>query len=272
VSGRYFGVDGCAGGWALVELVDGRPVTHLFVAEFAGVLERTRDARLVLVDIPIGLPDAARGERRCDVLARKVLGDRGSCVFPAPVREVLDLPERCTQEEASARQRQVTGRGLTMQAYCLLPKIREVDGLMRQNPRLQETVRESHPELCFAALNGGNPVQHGKLSREGRSERLAVLRRYVPDVDAFIAGVPRSRRRGSPAADDVLDALSLAVNAWLGSVRGFRVLPDEGEELDRYGLRMEMVTARPDSAIPGGEAAAPGWPPRVGSSPAGHRE
>lgn len=58
MSGRYFGVDGCAGGWALVELVEGRPVTHLFVAGFAGVLERTRDARLVLVDIPIGLADA----------------------------------------------------------------------------------------------------------------------------------------------------------------------------------------------------------------------
>lgn len=82
-----------------------------------------------------------------------------------------------------------------------------------------------------------------------------MLRRYVPDVDAFIAGVPRSKRRGSPAADDVLDALALAVNAWLGSEHGFRVLPDEGEELDRYGLRMEMVTARLDSAIPGGVAA-----------------
>ncbi|MDI6825491.1 MAG: DUF429 domain-containing protein [Bacillota bacterium] len=175
MSGRYFGVDGCAGGWALVELVGGRPVMHLFVAEFAGVLERTKDARLVLVDIPIGLADAARGERRCDVLARKVLGDRGSCVFPAPIREVVDLPERCTQAEASARQRQLTGRGLTMQAYCLLPKIREVDSLMRQNPRLQETVRESHPELCFAALNGGNPVQHGKLSQEGRPERLRSI-------------------------------------------------------------------------------------------------
>ncbi|MDI6893760.1 MAG: DUF429 domain-containing protein [Bacillota bacterium] len=93
------------------------------------------------------------------------------------------------------------------------------------------------------------------MGQEGRDERLAMLRRYVPDVDAFIAGVPRSKRRGSPAADDVLDALALAVNAWLGSEHGFRVLPDEGEELDRYGLRMEMVTARLDSAIPGGVAA-----------------
>lgn len=254
--GRHFGVDGCAGGWALVELVGGRPVTHLFVAEFAGVLERTQDVRLVLVDIPIGLADAARAERRCDVLARKALGGRSGCVFPAPVREVLDLSEQCTQAKASAHQRQLTGRGLTMQAYCLLPKIREVDSLMRQNPRLQETVRESHPELCFAALNGGKPVQHGKLSQEGRRERLAVLHRYVPDVDAFIAGVPRSKRRGSPASDDVLDALALAVNAWLGSGHGFQVLPDEGEELDRYGLRMEMVAACLDSAIAVGAAAA----------------
>lgn len=268
MSGRYFGVDGCAGGWALVELVDGRPVMHLFVAEFAGVLERIRDACLVLVDIPIGLADAARGERRCDVLAWKVLGDRGSCVFPAPIREVVDLPERCTQAEASARQRQLTGRGLTMQAYCLLPKIREVDSLIRKNPRLQETVRESHPELCFAALNGGNPVQHGKLSQEGRRERLAALRRYVPAVDAFIAGVPRSKRRGSAAADDVLDALALAVNAWLGSVHGLRVLPDEGEELDRYGLRMEMVTARLDRTVRGGVVATA----RGVVAPVGHRE
>lgn len=75
-------------------------------------------------------------------------------------------------------------------------------------------------------------------------------------------------RRGSAAADDVLDALALAVNAWLGSVHGLRVLPDEGEELDRYGLRMEMVTARLDSAIRGGVVATT----RGVAAPVGHRE
>lgn len=115
-------------------------------------------------------------------------------MFPAPIREVLELPAASSHEEACRRQRELVGRGLTRQAYCLLPKIREVDRLMRAEPGLQERVRESHPELCFAAL-GGRPMRHGKRAPEGYEERLGVLRRHLPEVEGLLAGVPSSRRR-----------------------------------------------------------------------------
>lgn len=82
---------------------------------------------LIGVDIPIGLPD--RGSRTCDVQARNLLGrPRGSSVFPAPIRACLedwDYGRLCSMH------RRQDGRGLTKQAFHLLPKIRQVDDLLR---------------------------------------------------------------------------------------------------------------------------------------------
>lgn len=238
-----FGVDGCPGGWLLVGLGPGGVCGPRFASRFTEVLAYVGGGGLIFVDIPIGLPDARQIERRCDVEARQALGKRGCTIFPAPVREVLDLAESCKHREASDCQRELTGRGLSIQAHCLFPKIREVDGVMRLEPQVQGWVRESHPELCFASLNGGRPVYLPKRSKAGFEQRLGVLRRYLPGVDAVVSGYHRRRGPGGPAADDVLDAAVLAVNAWLGARQGFKTFPTEGVELDRYGLRMEMVTA-----------------------------
>lgn len=105
--------DGCARGWVLAELAGGRPTGYRLCPDFTGVLEYVRGARLVLVDIPIGLPDAARPHRLCDLEARHELGRRGCCVFAAPTREVL---EPSGWEEASALNRTLTGRGLSKQS------------------------------------------------------------------------------------------------------------------------------------------------------------
>ncbi|MBC7347303.1 MAG: DUF429 domain-containing protein, partial [Clostridia bacterium] len=214
-----------------------------FLETFAAALKRARGAALILVDIPIGLPTAPPGKRGCDAAARKALKARGRSVFPAPIREVLALPPSAPHSLVSAYQRWLTGRGLPLQAYHLLPRIREVDACLGANPGLQERVRESHPELCFAALNGGKPMRHPKRTPEGCAERVELLRRYLPRLHAVLTGLPRRRRHGY-AADDVLDALALAVNARLGGEGGLAVLPATGEERDACGLRMEIVTAR----------------------------
>lgn len=240
---RYFGLDGCPGGWVLVGVEADKMLPPVFLEAFAEALKHIRGATLVFVDIPIGLAGAPQGQRACDAAARKALKARGRSVFPAPLRELLALPPATPHRLVSDYQRRLSGRGLPAQAYHLLPKIREVDAALRADPGLQNWVRESHPELCFAALNGGEPMRYPKRTPEGCAERVELLRRYLPRLHAVLTGLPRRRRHGY-AADDVLDALALAVNARLGGEGGLAVLPATGEERDACGLRMEIVTAR----------------------------
>ncbi len=164
----------------------------------------------VALDMPIGLPD--RPGRLCDTLARRLLGPRRASVFSPPVRSVL---------EAGLFQ------GVSLQCYNLFPKLREVDALM--TPALQDSVRETHPELAFARLNGGVPLAFPKRVAEGRAERLQLLRRVLG------RRWEPPRLRGA-ASDDLLDAAVLALVA-----RDFsRRLPAEEPECDARGLRMEI--------------------------------
>lgn len=168
------GVDGCRGGWVVATDDD-----LVVVAGFGDVLAVVDG--IVAVDMPIGLP--ALGERRaCDVAARKALGPRRSSVFPAPSREAL----------AASSFAEVTG--LSIQAWNLVPKVREVDDAWE--PR----VREVSPELAFAVV-AGEPMAHPKRTAAGRAERLEALGLDAP---------PRVR---GAAADDVLDALACLVSA-----------------------------------------------------------
>src|SRR5450759_4209884 len=87
------GVDGCVAGWIVVQrdTESGRS-SWCMAPDFLSVLDVTRGAGVVAVDIPIGLLDAAvPGGRACDLMARALLGPkRASSVFPPPVRAALD--------------------------------------------------------------------------------------------------------------------------------------------------------------------------------------
>src|SRR5271166_1460230 len=147
------------------------------VPDLRGVISGVESGELAAVgiDIPIGLPDS--GSRRCDLEARKMIGSRRSSVFPAPARAVLGA---ASYEEALARSRAVTGRGLSRQTFGILPKIAEVDRLM--TPERQSHLVEVHPEVGFSVLSG-HPMSRHKATPEGHAERLAALRRLFPDVD-----------------------------------------------------------------------------------------
>ena len=67
------GVDGCRAGWLAVRLNRrGAPESRIF-PDLASLWSACHQAALILVDIPIGLPEAAN-DRDCDRAARKVLG------------------------------------------------------------------------------------------------------------------------------------------------------------------------------------------------------
>ena len=149
---RVIGVDGCRGGWICIALrcADDPSPQWWVSAEFEEILARWPTADRVLVDIPVGLLDAGPERRSPDVLARRALGGkRASSVFNAPIRPVLDAPDYAA---ANARSRRLTGRGLSRQSWAIVPKIRQVDRLLRSRPEWIGRVREVHPDLSFQAF------------------------------------------------------------------------------------------------------------------------
>jgi predicted RNase H-like nuclease len=222
------GVDGCRAGW-VVALLGAGSDSRLSIdlrccRSFREVLSLSPTPSIIAVDIPIGLLDKpVRGGRTCDREARKLLGDRRSCVFSPPTRKQL--------KATSLPEAQVYGP-MTKQCLAIIPKIREVDEIM--TPHLQSRVREVHPEVSFTEMAGG-VMQHRKKTAQGRRERLEAIKMRLPDVHDSVndAAVPGA------APDDILDACAAAWTA-------LRILRNEAkriptnEELDSHGLRMEM--------------------------------
>jgi predicted RNase H-like nuclease len=225
------GVDGCRAGWVVaVTAAEGpAPIVSIdVVAHIGEVFDRVRSGELVAVglDMPIGLPDA--GPRACDDLTRRRLGPRRSSVFPTPPRPVLGSADHA---EALRRSRAIDGRGISIQAFNLLPKIAEVDAAI--DPGLADAVVEAHPESAFAELAGA-PLLTTKRTAEGRSRRLALLARPFPRS----ADLLTTRLRGA-AADDVLDAAAAAWSArrW---ATGTAIVLGDGT-LDGRGLPMRVA-------------------------------
>ena len=202
------GVDAAKGGWvmAVTATAPGSPVAFSVWPSFAEVWAEARYQELAAigVDMPIGLP--GKDLRRSDVEARELLGPRRSSLFWTPPLCVLDAADH---SEANHRARVHTGRGLSIQAFHLLPKVREVRaGLTPEDlaPHAKPQAAEVHPETSFAVL-AGRPMESSKRQQPGQAERLAVL---VPEF-SNLAEVPTS----PPGAttDDLLDATAAAWTA-----------------------------------------------------------
>jgi predicted RNase H-like nuclease len=229
----FLGIDGCPAGWYVARSsTDGGEVSGTVYERFSDVLAETHNGSIVTVDIPIGLRSV--GNRRCDDAARRALGTkRGSSVFPAPLRSVLGA---ATHAEASAIRRGVEGKGMSIQSFAITRKVHEVDIALEQVPETSDRVYEVHPELCFASMNEGRPMQFGKKKREGRAERLAILTRVFGNApDRLMSEHTRSR----VGVDDVLDALVAlwsAMRIGRGAAESLPSSPDR----DERGRRMAI--------------------------------
>lgn len=222
------GVDGAKGGWIAVWSSGGGLEFDVY-ASADHVVGMHPGAEVIAVDIPIGLSDS--GPRAPDVLARKFVGGRRACsVFSSPVRGVLDSQSR---KEASDRHREIDGRGFGSQAFAILPKIREWDALLRADRHARRIVREVHPEVCFAALDGNGGLAERKKSAEGAARRAAILSPYFGEspLNELVGRVPKSRA----ARDDVLDALVALWSAQRIARGDAQSLPNPPEE-DSVGL------------------------------------
>ncbi len=198
-------------------------------ADFGAILTLHPRPEILAIDIPIGLLEERQaGGRACDQLARRLLPGRTSSVFSPPIRRLLDATEYG----------QVRQHGLSIQAFGILPKIREVDALM--TPALQRRVCEVHPELAFRSLVGA-PMPHSKKTPAGREERIQALERIevFQTLRHTLDTVSATYRRSQIGVDDFLDACVLAWVAVRIANAEATCLPAE-PPIDQKGLRMEM--------------------------------
>jgi len=230
------GVDGCRSGWLAIRLQHTGKWEVKIHPDIHSLWENCRDAGLIFIDIPIGLPDRNHPVRFCDQEARRLLGQpRGSSVFPSPSRPALRAPK---YQNACKLNKQEIGKRLSKQCFQIMKKIREVDGLLQTEAVARRRIFEVHPEVCFWALNGGKPMKHNKKKRAGFRERLALLKRVLPTVREVIADALFEKRRlkASVGKDDILDAIVAAVTALMPVAK----LPEKPTR-DAFGLPMQMV-------------------------------
>jgi predicted RNase H-like nuclease/GrpB-like predicted nucleotidyltransferase (UPF0157 family) len=212
------GVDGCKAGW-VGALPRGSTYDVLVAPDIAAIVGEARrlapGLAVVAIDMPIGLPDDR--PRTTDSLARLQLPTRRkSSVFPTPSRAAT---AQTTYVEANTANRSALGRGLSQQAFRLVPKILDVDAFVRSGPPV--TVVEAHPEVSLAEIDPACVVPR-KTTPAGAAARLAALR--------SVGMEPPAHPRGQGyAADDLLDACAVAWTAARYAAGTAYSLPDPPE-------------------------------------------
>jgi predicted RNase H-like nuclease len=240
-----YGIDGCRGGWVAAKApLDLREISIEIATDLRSMFRRAGIDCIVAIDIPIGISE--KEPRSCDRAARQLLRPpRSSSVFSPPARRTLYAK---TFQEALRLNRAATGVGISKQAFHIMAKIREVDELM--DPERQRFVREVHPEVTFAQMNGG-PLSHSKKEALGRLKRIALLQSAGLNISNSWLVEQRARlgaRRVS--LDDLIDALACLITA--SEIRNGRSLRlGRPEQTDAKGLTMEIVSCAEVGTVAG---------------------
>lgn len=248
------GADGCKAGWIAVRSEpgptlrnpDAAPSVDVFPS-FAALLAAIPDDAIVAVDMPIGLPEfSQKGGRGPEALVRPLLGARQSSVFSIPSRAALyaDTSGFTTIEawyaahiRASevAKATSIPPRGVSIQAFGIFSKIREIDTLLIVRPELRGRIFESHPEVAFCRLNDDQAMRlpkkiKGSINPAGMAERKALLCRHGYDMDFLDRPPP-----GGAAADDFLDAAAMMLIAGRIASGDAKAFPDP-PSTDGFGI------------------------------------
>lgn len=211
------GIDACTGGWFSIIIKDGT-VQIRFDESFENLISQIGDVNPILVDVPIGLATDSR--RACDVRARYVLGCRGNSVFFAPSKAAIEEEDYDSANEAH---RGAIGHGLSQQAYHIGNSIREVNNIV--DDQYDGNIRESHPEICFLALNG-QPVSWPKTSKKGILFRISLLETVYNDAQAIYDAAIDEYLRKEVSRDDILDSMVLA---WAAKQSNLQTIPSSVE-------------------------------------------
>ena len=175
------GIDGCPAGWLVTSWHPDENISaHIYstLEQFASQLSPDH---IVAIDMPIGMPCPSHYPRACDTSARQALGSRACCVFSAPCRGVLDYLH--DYRGACSWHKEATGKGISCQAFNILPKIHQLDNFLSSQPAIA-SFHEVHPEISFTHINGGDhsisPLLTRKASPEGAKARGNLIEQAFP--------------------------------------------------------------------------------------------
>jgi predicted RNase H-like nuclease len=230
VEQTLIGVDGCRSGWVCVARRVDRFEAWIS-PDISSIVARGGVGSLIGIDVPIGF--ARCTSRACDAAARVVLRERASTVFSPPVRAALAASSHA---EACRINREVCGKGISLQSFGLYPKLREVDEFLASHPEQRHLLLEVHPEVSFALWHG-RPLQHGKKTAQGRVDRMALIEKSWPGLVAQLrVGLGRS----GYGMDDLLDAIAVLWSTIRYASRTHQAFP-EPPDFDDLELRMQII-------------------------------
>ncbi|MEQ1863724.1 MAG: DUF429 domain-containing protein [Micropepsaceae bacterium] len=225
---RIAGIDGCRSGWLIVEADSDLSKAELrFASNWNNV---NCDAKIIAVDMPIGI--SRRGVRQCEVAARKLLSPYAARVFKSLSRGALKFAQSEWKMANQWSKDQGYG-GISKQIWNIRSKIKEIDRAI--TPADQARIYEAHPELAFARINDGKPLD-SKHTQDGlRARKRLLVREGFTNLDGWLQDL-----RGNGAKpDDLFDACALTLTA-RNILQGRANHLPEVAERDSRNLRMSI--------------------------------
>jgi predicted RNase H-like nuclease len=181
----YVGADACKDGWIAVTYSKVKYEGTSFYNFIENLWTDNSNAERILLDVPIGLRQESGDPRPCDVKARDFLKpDRYRSVFTPPIRQST---KENSYEEAKDTQESNTDRSLSRQSWGISDKITAVDELLQKDTDAKDCIRESHPEVCFAAF-ADDPMPDSKTRGGARAfwSRIDILSNIDPEITAHV--------------------------------------------------------------------------------------
>jgi predicted RNase H-like nuclease len=139
-------------------------------------------------------------------------------VFFPPCESAADIDD---YDKANEDHRKKMEHGLSQQAHAISEKINEVQSVVDEHDN--GPIYESHPELCFYALNG-QPIAYSKASKRGLAIRRQLLEQKRSGIDDEYEQVLDDTLRKDVRRDDILDSMVLALAAQSEELRS---VPDD---------------------------------------------
>ncbi|SHE29546.1 Predicted nuclease (RNAse H fold) [Psychroflexus salarius] len=229
---NFITVDGCKGGWCIIGKINGQLIYEV-IDKLENFLKKHPEIEFVFIDIPIGL-SSANFKRTLDQKLRQKLKGKTSSVFTPPCREAL---KKITYREANQSNKEITGKGLSIQAYNIGPKIKEVDQLILSN-KFNCEYYEVHPELCFKYLNNGNTVLSKKSTVEGAEERLSLISQINHEYFEIFQSLKSNYPRKILKQNDILD--TLAIICCLEKVKEIRFISTD-QKFDSQNISLSIL-------------------------------
>jgi predicted RNase H-like nuclease len=232
------GIDSCMEKWIVVAITKIGFEVNL-IDSIGDVCKKYGNADSIILAAPIGLPENL-DEIRPNSELRKRLKGKTSTVFNTPCRQAVYAADYTKAVEENKKALNVS---ISPLSNTSLPKIREIDRFLNENPEWKNRLVESHPEFCFSVMNHIAPIRENKQTLLGVNRRIEVLSQYYPESCSVVEQFQRTTSfRLSSKMDDLIDALALAVMGVLGIENGFFTIPETPME-DSRGIKMQIVAA-----------------------------